>query len=316
MILGNLDYETQLARQAGIQIELPKRVRKMLAGLSTLMAALGNDGDELWTMEPVDGARLGADLPEVRLVNGECASPVAVAWGDMTAARWNNRRFHFELGEALGSNHPRTRIVDSLAELEAHIADDDWVVKAPLSASGRFRLRRRGALDTASRKRAARLLSQFGELLFEPWVQRTADYGCVGHVSADSVSLRSPHVLVVDKAGVFRGIDLSTPTDHVATPLTDVARRVGQQLHGEGYRGPFGIDSYAFIGADGEPGLRAFCELNARHSFGHIAWAISDRVGERLRLFVDHGEPPDSGRVVLAPGVDDPTCSWWEPEAA
>ena len=41
--LGNLDYETQLARKRGIHIELPQHVRRMLAGLSTLMAALGRD---------------------------------------------------------------------------------------------------------------------------------------------------------------------------------------------------------------------------------------------------------------------------------
>lgn len=317
VLLGNLDYETQLARRQGIHIELPRKVRAMLAAASTLMAALGEHGDRLWTIEPVAAERMSrAWLPAIELMSGSAPASFDLAWGRYEAARFNHRRFDYELGEHLGSNHPGTALVGSMAELEASIGDGAWVVKAPLSASGRFRLRRRGALDQASRTRAERLLGQFGELLFEPWVDRRADYGCCGRVDDAGVVLRAPHILLVDDAGVFRGIELAPVPDDAASALGAAADQVGATLAASGYRGPFAIDGYRYADDQGRERLRPFCELNARHSFGHVAWALADRIGDMLRLRLDRGAIPNAGRALLLPGAADATCAWWEPLTA
>lgn len=322
IILGNLDYETQLARGAGIHIELPRRVRAMLASLSTLMAALGDRGDQLWTLAPVEPARMSTEwLPHVELVAGPAPTAFDIAWGQLDAARFNHRRFDYELGKQLGSNHPGTAMVTSMAELQACIAacgdTGAWVAKAPLSASGRFRLRRRGALDKPSRTRAVRLLGQFGELLFEPWVQRSADFGCCGRVDDAGVTVEMAHVLLVDDAGVFRGIDLAGVPADAATAMTATAARVGAELSAAGYRGPFAIDGYRYVDYAGRTALRPFCELNARHSFGHIARALARRNGvDGLRLRIDRGDIPAGANGLLAAAADEPTCAWWQPPTA
>ena len=294
----------------------------MLASLSTLMAALGDRGDQLWTLDPVAPARMSTEwLPHVELVAGPAPAAFDIAWGQVDAARFNHRRFDYELGEQLGGNHPGTAMVASIEELESCIAacgdSGAWVAKAPLSASGRFRLRRRGALDQPSRTRAVRLLGQFGELLFEPWVQRSADFGCCGRVDDAGVAVEAAHVLLVDDAGVFRGIQLAGVPGDAATAMTTTAARVGTELRDAGYRGPFAIDGYRYVDRAGQPALRPFCELNARHSFGHIAWALARRNGvDGLRLRIDRGDLPAGANALLAAGANEPTCAWWEPPAA
>src|SRR5690606_34256412 len=90
-----------------------------------------------------------AELPEVLpedLIGRLWALPAdaGAAW------RCNDRRFCIPIQEALGCRLPGAALIASLGELRAHLAaieldrDQGWVVKAPFSASGRLRVRRRG----------------------------------------------------------------------------------------------------------------------------------------------------------------------------
>jgi hypothetical protein len=49
------------------------------------------------------------------------------------------------------------------------------------------------------------------------------------------------------------------------------------------------------------------CELNARHTFGHVARALAARYGTRVLGF---GSPPPDARILVAPGDDDPVTAW------
>src|SRR5690606_37893055 len=118
-------------------------------------------------------------------------------------------------------------------------------------ASGRFRLRRRGppsqSLDEATRTRARRLFATFGELIFQPWMDRVFDIGCVGLVAGpERWRVLAPHGLHIDAAGVFRGITVGAPEHWVepalASAATDAAARVAElaaevarRLAGDGY---------------------------------------------------------------------------------
>ena len=125
------------------------------------------------------------------------------------ARRVNDRRYGLNLAHDMDLALPGSEILTSLHELDRHLAQGGhaaghqgaWVLKAPLSASGRLRVRRRGPLDDqAIRTRVRRLFDRCGELVFEPWVDRVADFGCLGMVTGDRVLVLPPHRLYTDRA--------------------------------------------------------------------------------------------------------------------
>ncbi len=263
-------------------------------------------------------------------------------------ARCNDRRFAFALQTRYGYLLPGAQLIDSLATLRAHLAqlawrrDDAWVLEAPFAASGRLRVRQRGAeIDRAIATRIERLLRRFGSLCFAPWVERVADFGCLGIIAErDRWRLLPPHRIEADHAGVFHGVTLGLGLG--ADALDDAgaasasgrsprlpaeareqairaAERAARALAEAGYRGPFGIDGFAYrMPGDGPDEVRwqPMCEINARLSFGFIAHAWAERRGARtLSLGVDAALPERASADIelvplLYPAADDPTAVW------
>jgi hypothetical protein len=252
------------------------------------------------------------------------------------AWRCNDRRFCVPIQEALGCRLPGAAIIDSLDALHSHLdraaldlgPDQGWVLKAPFSASGRLRVRcYRRTIAPDIIIRIERLLARFGSLCFEPWMERLADFGCLGLIEDTSTwHILPPHRLETDRTGVFHGIAVDPDTPWLAPPeraaVTRAATEAARSLAQAGYRGPFGIDAFTFRTAAGTPGLQPICEINARLSFGFVAHALALRLGcARLRLRVDTGAPPappPETRIVplLVPGSDDDTSAWLELPAA
>ena len=52
--------------------------------------------------------------------------------------------------------------------------------------------------------------------------------------------------------------------------LHDEGERIAEALAAEGYFGPFGVDAFTFIGADGANSLQPRSEINARYSMGFV----------------------------------------------
>lgn len=354
LLIGNLDGEVELAGRR--HETLPPRVLRGVSALAGLMAAFASDGDRLWTPAPVDAARwvwpTGArGLARVEPVSGDLddvsrESERALAWcqtrsvvarfggSDPNAvARVNHRRFGHELERALGVEVAGARMVASVDELEEATADwprdRSWIAKAPLSAAGRLRLRRRGPdLDDAARARLRRLFDRFGELLFEPWLERVRDLGCCGRVADDgAVEVAPPHGLDTDEVGIVRGIEVGDgllSADHERA-LSDTTRAVGEALRAAGYRGPYGVDAFVYRDGAGGERLRPLVEVNARHTFGSVARAVARRLvgdGGRCRLVLATADPrhpvePTAGRtcVELVAATDgDGTRAWLELE--
>lgn len=393
LIVANLDCEAAFAEAAGVSRYHPSRdVAQRIAALGTLMAALGRDGDVVWTPLPVDAARVAGPVA-VTLHSGaikRLPRPAGVlAWGETdevaawraairTRRRWpgdeqpneqpdeqpdaapddarddephhapedllsrlwalpadaeaawrcNDRRFCVPVQEALGCRLPGAALIGSLDELRAHLAVIDldpvhgWVLKAPFSASGRLRVRRRGrVLDPDIATRVERLLARFGALCFEPWMERLVDLGCLGMIEdADTWRILPPHRLETDRAGVFHGIAVDPDESWLAPDERDAVARAANgaaaALARAGYRGPFGIDGFVYRRA-GERALQPMCEINARLSFGFVAHALAQRLGRAaLRLCVGTAIPPPAAdqetRIVplLHPGPGDDVAAW------
>lgn len=269
------------------------------------------------------------------------------------ARRCNDRRYALACNRAWGLTLPGAALLSSVEQLEQHLRagghrygrrarhgdrldEPTWVLEAPFSASGRFRLRRRGAhLNTAARTRARRLFDTFGELIFQPWVDRVTDIGCVGVITDDANwTIIGHHILETNDAGVFCGIVIgepsTLPTSGQPTPghpehdvattsravhtITQTASKLACQLAADGYRGPFGIDGFTYRDVGGDIHTHAMCEINARTTFGLLVHAMARAHGvEHLRMHIGAHKLPDaSARVIplLASDNDDPTCAW------
>jgi hypothetical protein len=250
----------------------------------------------------------------------------------------HHRFFSLDVAERLGCALPGARRIGSADELAAHLAAGfgsagaaGWVVKAPLSAAGRARYIERAVgsdLSGAARLRVERLLRRQGALLFEPWMERTVDFGCSVLLFPGGFRLAGFHRLLVDPAGRFQGIELRGEFLGVDLPpgeretMESVVSSTAEALLRAGYVGPFGIDAWRHRLPDGSVALHPLGEINARMTFGLVARALVDRVREplgldpeaRVRLLFGKELPEDGGRVVplLLPGPEGGGAAWLE----
>jgi len=332
-IVGNLDVEVTWARMDAAarrargenaprpddpRFALPEPVMNKISAAATLLRVFAqSDDDVLWTPRPVDPSRMAKVewLPTPRLESGPVPATADVWWGEPTerSARVNHRAFVASCRPEKYTAAPTTRVrsLDELAALAERTAA--WVAKAPFSAAGRSRVRGgRGPLGAPARSQAGRLLELFGELLVEPWLERTEDLG----VAWDGPGGHVPHRLFVDDAGRFLGIQVD-PTRVEEDVEYDLHDTFEDHLWATGFRGPYGLDLFYARGADGAAKLH-LSELNARRTFGHVAWALRDRVCKteqeleqtRATLRFGKGPPPDGTIPLLLPGADDDTCAW------
>ncbi len=335
--VGNLDWEITLRPDR-------KRVStdhlRSLSALATLMRAFAAADDAVWTPHPVDPARVPdvAGLEPVRWLHGplgDARFDTVEAWAE---AEWvdslrrspsgrdpsivvdvHDRRHMQSVLEGLRAQLPGSRIVDDMTALADHLANGgadagggEWIVKAPLTAAGRDRVRGHdGRLpDDGRRTKIERLFETFGPLVFEPWMPRIRDFGCAGLVAEDYVAVEPTHEQRVDGYGRFRALTLGasgSPADAVRSN----AKLIGETLRSVGFRGPFGLDAWTWRDGDTEE-LHPFGEINARRTMGHVAHALARRLGSTGgTLFVGAQPVPADAIPLLAAAPGDPAAAWW-----
>ncbi|HEY0250083.1 MAG TPA: hypothetical protein VGC41_01100 [Kofleriaceae bacterium] len=301
VIDANLDQET---RWLGSPLKKPARQRASFASL--LLPVLAPEVPVLHTLEPFDPGSTDLLCPaELRT-----GTPVHadLRWANPEARAVNDRRFALSLATELGLALPGMTTIRSLDELDHLLANrrtgpgGKWVAKAPWSAAGRSRIfGRDNAIGPDDRIALPRLLALAGELVFEPWLDRIFDVAVCGTVG-DVIDLLPPHGLASGPTGSFHGISLDHPP--LDRPELDqlrfAAERAGHALHAAGYRGPFGIDAFVYREGNGRR-LHPLCEINARHTFGHVAHAFGRRYGI-TRLGFDPAMPDGARSLVSVNG--------------
>jgi hypothetical protein len=201
-------------------------------------------------------------------------------------AKVHHRGFHLKVAAEIGCALPGARMVESLAELD-HVlraTPPAWVVKAPLSASGRSRYIERNndptLTDPKARRTVERLFAYHGPLLFEPWMERTEDFGVSALLGTVELRVVGIHRQRLDRKGQFAGIDLDAGlSSQDRDRLLQTVEAVAAALRREGYVGPFGIDAWRYRREDGALILNPLGEINARMTFGLVAWTAAGRAG-------------------------------------
>lgn len=314
LIVGNLLFEEELARRSTPPREVLATASRM-ATLLRVFAREGDrlwtpalpelpeipglprpvlESGPLRDLDPADEVLAWGESPEVAALRTRKREPAAsldaplhdLLWRLPVAppevvARVHHRFFCLRVAEELGCALPGARIVESLADLDRVLASHDappaWVVKAPLSASGRSRFIERDGPAISSekaRRTVERLFDRHGPLLFEPWMDRVEDFGVAVLLTENEARMVSFHRQLVDRKGQFAGIELEAELSPAeAERVEGVVSGVSSALRREGYVGPFGIDLWRYRRADGEVVLHPLGEINARMTFGLVARA-------------------------------------------
>jgi uncharacterized ferritin-like protein (DUF455 family) len=194
-----------------------------------------------------------------------------------------------------------------LTRLQAYLQQwPDWTqrrftLKPRHGSSGRGRVGGSDELDTPRLRGAFPRLAARGGAIFEPWLDRTADFSVTLYVppSQDSeIALRvlGSLELWTSASGVYRGhtgevdsrgrVFSGAPEDEMlrgdAAALASVAR-------GQGFHGACGVDAFRYTepasGDEREPvaRLRSAVEFNARPTMGLVAIGLVKRALPRLR---------------------------------
>ena len=307
IIWANLDCEARWGAAM-----LPQHVAKRVSAAAALLAALAPHDEpvEIYAPATVNPERI--KLPNVTMRAG-APSRWDLAWADPDAKAPNDRRVAAALAHELGIALPSARTVTTIGELDAHLATvthPRWVCKAPWTAAGRDRAFGEGStVSGEQRVYITRLLERFGAVVFEPWLDRVLDIGVCAQLDAEGrVRSEAPHTLLTDQRGAFVGIDLTAPSLHPddRLALANTVDAAGSALHCLGYAGPFTVDAFVYRSGEAQT-LHTLCELNARHTFGHVARALGKRLGTRKLGF---GTPPEGAQVLVAATADDPVTAW------
>jgi hypothetical protein len=297
LILANLLAEDDLARLANVgRPRTPSReTLQKVSGLAPLLLrAFGREGDRLWVPgngrpEPADEVLAWCETPEAAALRTrprqvfDLDGPLhEILWHLPTAppevvAAVNHRGFHLQVARELGCALPGARMVEGLPDLEV---PGPWVVKAPYSTAGRSRYihRERSILtDPTARRTVERLFELHGPLLFEPWMERTADFGCSALLTPSGLRVLGFHRQTVDLKGQFASIGgIGLPVE-APRGMLEVVEGAGRALQRAGYVGPFGIDAWEYRGPGGSLAFNPLGEINSRMTFGLVARALAER---------------------------------------
>lgn len=276
---------------------------RTIARMAARLAVFSRPGDRLWLPgdpppEPAAEVLAWCETPTAAALRTSPRPPGVdldlplreLVWrlpvpSPAVVAKVHHRGFALRVAEELGCALPGARMLDSLAELDRTLAARNapaaWVVKAPFSAAGRSRYIERSGprlTEPKARRTVENLFERHNSLLFEPWLDRIADWGCSALLTADGLRIVGIHRQRVDVKGQFAGIDLDTGDlpERDRARVEEVAAAVGAALRQAGYVGPFGIDAWHWRRPDGSEAFHPLGEINARMTFGLVEWAGSE----------------------------------------
>lgn len=319
LFLGNFDFEHRLADP---RFQPTKQLKRLNAELATAWLAIAEEGDWIWTPEPIDAEFFrsleNAGFPRVQPVVSLSDVPSGVEcvpWGWSSEVRllaekhdWiadappilavqiaNSRTISYVLERLLKVGLDGMEGIRSMEQLHAVLesqapTEGRWVIKAEYGMSARERILGRGrSLSTADEQWVRKRLDSRINVYFEPWVERVGEIG----IQIDVLANGRPQLLgitpmLVDERGQYAGswfaYQESRFSDQQAfwPSAIETALEAARQLKSQGYFGPLGIDAMIYRDSDGELKLRPLQDINARWTMGRLSLG--------WQRFLEHGE--------------------------
>ena len=249
LFVGNFDFEQELA--SGSHRPSSRALRRMSAERAVCWISLAEDGDWIWTPEPIAEdfweSLATQGLPRVRGVvdwkSVTASVSDVIAWGCLPWTRAfsramahptnsavqqaNSRAWSFAIEQQLGVGLPgaaRLEHIEEISETVRRSADElgesaaehGWVIKANYGMAARERLLGNGPmLNSAQQNWLSRRLATDGAVFFEPWLRRRAEVGIqwtLPPLSQGPPKLEGLTPLLCDSQGGYRGSELSLDT--------------------------------------------------------------------------------------------------------
>jgi len=204
----------------------------------------------------------------------------------------NSRQFHNLISDRFGLGVPGSTFCDSydtfLGSMEKLEAFGDLVVKPSFGGSGYgFRIIKKGERKLCQKEIEA--LIKHGGMVIEPWCKRVYDFSSSITIQKNGYMSSIRHQRSFSNMhGVFIGIYMA-PEDPVIEKYASVqeqaVRNAAQALFDQGYFGPAGFDSFAYIDNLGKERVAPVIEINARHSMSDVAHAVRNRYAPNKYCF-------------------------------
>jgi hypothetical protein len=195
----------------------------------------------------------------------------------------NSRRFSSDLARSINAPAPGTIVysmTDALSALK--MIPGVALVKPVYGSSGVGHLRIDKDNATQFPKLEKMIVSSAEGISIEPFLDRIDDFAVNFTLEQDSsVSGITFHQGLIDSRGTFRGIMLYPDNSFLGKwyePLCQGMDAASKALHGAGYFGPVGIDSFTYNDG-GTLRINALCEINARLTMGSVARGCRKTLG-------------------------------------
>lgn len=313
LFIGNFDFEHRLAQPAR---QISSKLERINAELATSWLAIAEDGDFLWTPQPIESSFFDQSilngLPRVNPVVSFDDVPRGVEclpWGWTDDLRrlcdirgWqrndsphaavragNSRRFSASLEREWNVGLDGASEIANVTEFAERLTTlgpaTRWVVKAEFGMSGRERILGCGEPTPADSNWVAKRIAADGVVFFEPWVERLDEVGLQIEVpQTGRPQLIGLVPMLVDERGQYAGSWFAYPNLDASSwkRAVEVALDAAQRLQELGYFGPLGIDAMRYRETDGTIRLRPLQDVNARWTMGRLSlgWRRQLALGE------------------------------------
>lgn len=209
----------------------------------------------------------------------------------------NSRRTSFQIEQELGITLPGASPIDSLESFRAAVTTASqlagisaetlkWVIKAEFGMSGRERALGTGpCLPENTQRWIERRLASQSWLIFEPWLDRQAEFGVLFQIPPPEqvapIQLTNVTELLTDLTGRYVGTILH-PESATQIDLAPI-RNLVQSISKTGYWGPIGVDAMRHKSPAGQICFRPAQDINARLTMGFIAHAWKQKLAPQTK---------------------------------
>ena len=184
-----------------------------------------------------------------------------------------------------------------LQELTAGKREKEFILKSPISTSGRGHLRFPASSlnDPALIAKIVKRIKNEGAVVIEPFLNKKIDFSTQIEINKlGRVKIEEPRFFLVDETFQYQGAFLgnwnyhprlkpfSICLDENRSKLESALFKIVEILKAGNYTGPVGVDSLIYESENGSIEMEPVIEVNVRYTMGRVALEIERALKKRL----------------------------------